>query len=299
MEYLKLSIVFLNFNRINETILTSNLLKSLLKDRSDFEIIAVDNASTDGTTEFLLSQTQIKTLLSPKNIGIAAYNIGLEATKGKFILVLDDDSCPQDIEVIIKALEFAEAHPKVGIIAAKIISNDSTPQWSWHLPFPTSAQTLAPSPFFIGCGFLIRRDLFKQIGWYPGDFFLYQNEIDVSFKVRLAGYEILYDPNFVVVHRGQPNQRPGWRRVFYPTRNTLWLIRQYYPTPLSYYMLTSRLLIGLIRACSFGQLSCYSKAVYEGLTRPVTKTILPPALRQTFQPFFKQNSFFHQLFRLT
>jgi GT2 family glycosyltransferase len=65
------------------------------------------------------------------------------------------------------------------------------PQWSWHLPI---SDTFCRSPFFIGCGFLIRRELFAKIGWYPDDFFLYQNEIDVSFQVRLQGYDIYYDP---------------------------------------------------------------------------------------------------------
>ena len=169
-------------------------------------------------------------------------------------------------------------------------------QWSWHLP---KQQVLGSSPFFIGCGFIIRRALFKDLGWYPDNFFLYQNEIDVSFKVRLQGYDIIYDPECLVIHRGTPNQRPGWRRVFFPTRNTLWLIRRYYPQPLASYMLLSRIMIGFYSACAFGQFGYYIKAVREGLTSPVEKTPLSATLRNEFLPFCKQNSLIHQLFKRT
>lgn len=296
MDALKLSIVYLNFNRLAESQLTTQILVDLCAQRPDYEIIAVDNGSNDGTAEYLSSQTGITALLLDDNSGIAGYSKGFEQAQGEYILVLDDDSCPADLDGIARVIERMDKTPTIGITACYIEGLDGKPQWSWHLPLQ---QILGPSPFFIGCGFVIRRDLFKKIGWYPDPFFLYQNEIDVSFKVRQLGYDILYDPACVIIHRGIPNQRPGWRRVFFPTRNTLWLIRSYYPRPQAYYMLFSRILIGLYSACLFGQLSSYLKAVREGLFNPVDKTILSAELRKQCLPFWKQNSLFHQLFMCT
>lgn len=290
---IKLSIVFLNFNKLTETKFTCTALQELCINRDDIEIIAVDNNSKDGTAEYLQTQAHITSILLSTNDGIAGYSAGFDIAQGEFILVLDDDSSPVDLKGIDTALETFDLHSDIGIIAAHIQSPDGSAQWSWHLP---KSKYLARSPFFIGCGFIIRRDLFARIDWYPKDFFLYQNEIDVSFQIRLLGYDIFYQPDFVVVHRGIPSQRAGWRRIFYPTRNTLWLLRQYYPQPLLSYMIFSRVLIGLIRAISFHEIKPFFKALKIGLFAPVKKTILPSSVRKDCAVFFYQNSLIHQLF---
>ena len=293
---IKLSIVFLNFNKLAETQFTSSRLQELCANRDDIEIIAVDNGSKDGTAEYLQEQPGIISILLPDNGGIAGYSAGFNKAQGEYLLILDDDSCPLSLAGIDHALHILELRQDIGVIAAHIQTPDGKPQWSWHLPI---SDRFCRSPFFIGCGFIIRRELFAKIGWYPEDFFLYQNEIDVSFQVRLQGYEIFYDPACVIVHRGTPNQRPGWRRVFFPTRNTLWLIRRYYPQPQASYLMLSRIIIGLISAVRFNKLATYFKAVRDGLFQPITKNILPPDLRKSFIPFWKQNSFIHQLLRRT
>ncbi|NOQ14323.1 MAG: glycosyltransferase [Methyloprofundus sp.] len=293
---IKLSIVFLNFNKLAETHNTCSRLQELCAHRDDIEIIAVDNGSADGTAEYLQEQTSIISILLPENSGIAGYNAGFNKAQGEYLLILDDDSCPINLTGIDHALQTLEQRQDIGLIAAHIQSPDGTPQWSWHLP---KSATLTRSPFFIGCGFLIRRDLFAKIGWYPEDFFLYQNEIEVSFQVRLQGYDIFYDPACIIVHRGIPSQRPGARRIFFPTRNTLWLLRRYYPQPQLSYLIFSRLAIGLIRALSFGELKSYLKAAREGLSKPIIKTTLPANIQLDCIPFWKQNSLIHQLFRRT
>lgn len=293
---IKLSIVFLNFNRISETRYTVEQLKKLYNHRKDIEIIAVDNGSSDGTAEYLQQQKTLTPLLLSENTGIAGYNQGFERAEGEFILVLDDDSCPDDIEAIDQAIDTLERSPEIGIIACRIVTPDGQNQWSWHLPV---SQSFAPSPFFIGCGFIIRRSLFKEIGWYPGRFFLYQNEIDVSFQTRLQGYSIYYDPDCKIVHRGTPNQRPGWRRIYYPTRNTIWLLRRYFPQPEAGYLIFSRIIIGFIRALTFAELPNYFKALRDAFRDPVEKNLLPAELRKDFSPFWKQNSIIHQLIRKT
>lgn len=293
---IKLSIVFLNFNKLADTQLTCSRLQELCANRNDVEIIAVDNGSEDGTAEYLQKQTKIISVFLPDNNGIAGYNAGFSKARGEYLLILDDDSCPINLAGIDHTLQTLDQRQDIGLIAAHIQSPDGSPQWSWHLPKST---TLTRSPFFIGCGFIIRRDLFAKIGWYPEDFFLYQNEIEVSFQVRLQGYDIFYDPDCIIVHRGIPSERPGSRRIFFPTRNTLWLLRRYYPQPQLSYLIFSRLVIGLVRALSFGELKAYLKAVREGLTHPITKTLLSENIQKDCTPFWKQNSLIHQLLRRT
>jgi len=293
---IKLSIVFLNYNKLAETQFTSIRLQELCANRNDIEIIAVDNGSVDGTAEYLQKQPDITSIFLTDNGGIAGYNKGFSIAQGEYLLILDDDSCPTSLSGVDHAVKILDQRHDIGLIAAHIQSPDGSAQWSWHLP---KSATLTRSPFFIGCGFIIRRDLFAKIGWYPGDFFLYQNEIDVSFQVRLQGYDILYDPACIIIHRGIPSQRPSERRIFFPTRNTLWLLRRYYPQPQLSYLIFSRLTIGLVRALSFGETKSYLKAVRDGFSKPINKMVLPTDIQSVSKTFWKQNSLIHQLLRRT
>jgi len=293
----KLSIVFLNYNRLSETRYTLAHLTKLLKSRDDIEIIAVDNGSTDGTHEFLHAQNAqldwLRVILLPNNIGIAGYNHGFQLAQGEYLLVLDDDSHPVDSITLDQIIHDLDKWPNIGIIACRIESSEGDAVYTWHLS-PTHAADFSMA--FVGCGFAIRRHLFEAIGWYPGEFFLYQNEIEVAIRVRLENYDIYYDPNCRVVHRYSLTGRTSWRRVYYPTRNTIWVIRRYFPKYQAFYLIFSRLCFGLIRALQSFQLTWYCRAVYEAFSTPIKPQILSPTLRQQFLPFFKQNSLFHQLF---
>ena len=150
---------------------------------------------------------------------------------------------------------------------------------------------------FVGCGFAIRRRLFEDIGWYAGHFFLYQNDVDVAFQVYLKGYSILYDPKCRVVHRLASAHRSRKRQVFYATRNSLWLIRAYYTGLGKTYLLGSRVLIGLVRALQFAEPGAYLRGIRQGFGAPIERRPLPARLHLTFAPFWRQNSFLHQLLR--
>jgi GT2 family glycosyltransferase len=289
---IRLSIVYLNFQRLAETRQTTERLKALTAGRRDIEVIAVDNASRDGTGEYLTTQQDwLLPILLERNDGIAGYNIGFAKSRGDYVFVLDDDSCPMDEATLDRAIALLDENPSIGVVASDIFNADGSRQWSWHLPV---AQDFAEAMAFVGCGFAIRRALFAQIGWYPAEFFLYQNELEVAFRVHLAGYRIVFEPRCRVVHRGDPQTRPGQRRVFYATRNTLWLLRRYARAPKRAYLIGSRLLIGLLNAARFGQLAAYARAVRAGLSEPIPRRELPANIHALFLPFWRQNSVFHQ-----
>ncbi|MEM7015986.1 MAG: hypothetical protein AAF512_01450 [Pseudomonadota bacterium] len=109
------------------------------------------------------------------------------------------------------------------------------------------------------------------------------------------GYKIYYDPECQVVHREAPTRRPNWRRVYYPTRNTIWVIRRYFPFPMAAYLIATRLCIGFVRAIQCREFRWYYRAIREGLNTPVKAEILPKSLRQELESFWKNNSLWHQL----
>lgn len=290
---IRLSIVSLNFNRLTETRTSIEHLRGLLAGRDDCEVIAVDNGSTDGTAEYLLAQDDFLTpVLLDDNSGIAGYNAGFRQVRGDLILVLDDDSHPADAATLDRLIEVLDADAELGAIACRIEDERGERVWSWHLP---RADRIDHSMAFVGCGFAVRRALFERIGWYPSEFFLYQNEIEVAFRIRLAGYAIAYRPDCQVVHRTANSARGHWRRVYYPTRNTLWLLRRYAPYPTALYWIASRIVIGLLRATLYRQWRAWLDGVREGLSTPIERHELPPGLRREFRPFWRQNSLWHQL----
>jgi GT2 family glycosyltransferase len=291
---IKLSIVFLNFNRVAETRHTCERLKALLAGRAEMEVIAVDNASCDGTGAYLDTQADwLSVVKMPNNGGIAGYNEGFKQARGRYILVLDDDSHPKDFPTLEGLIDTLDNHPEIGVVACAVENAAGETVSTWHLP---ADQQAGPSMAFVGCGFAIRRDLFEAIGWYPEDFFLYQNEMEVAIQVRRQGFGIHYDPRCRVVHREAAKGRTSWRRVYYPTRNTIWLIRRHFSG--SPYMIFSRLCIGLFRALQAHQLGWYYKAVREAFRHPVPIEPLPRALRLELAEFRRQNSLWHQFFRL-
>lgn len=290
---LKLSIVFLNYNRLTETRYTLSHLQALIQHRTDIEVIAIDNASQDGTRDFLDTQRDwVNVIHMPENVGIAGYNLGFQHAQGAYILVLDDDSHPVDEQTLDRLIRCMDSRPDIGVIACQIENIHGDIEQTWHLP----ADGLpGPSMAFVGCGFAIRRDLFAQIGWYPSEFFLYQNEMEVAIRVLNAGYKIHYDPACRVVHRYSKLGRPNWRRVYYPTRNTIWLIRRYFPFPSAAYLISSRLVMGLIRALQAWELGWYYQAVKEALGQPIEPQDLSPELLRKLDTFWRQNSLWHHL----
>jgi GT2 family glycosyltransferase len=297
MPTCKLSIVFLNFNRIVETRYTVEYLRNILAGREDIEVIAVDNGSGDGTGAYLQYQSDfLSPILLTDNSGIAGYNIGFENAAGEYILVLDDDSHPADVHTLDRLITKLDTYPEIGVLACGIDDKFGQPVQSWHLP---KALAAGPSMSFIGCGFAIRRKLFSECGWYPARFFLYQNEVEVAMQVRMRGFTIQFDPDCRVVHRVAQGNRGGWRQVFYATRNSLWLIRSHYAGRNQYYMLASRVIISLIRATQLGQWSAYFRGLREGLFAQVALQPLPRSLLPDFQPFWEQNSLWHRLIKRT
>ena len=148
---------------------------------------------------------------------------------------------------------------------------------------------------FVGCGFAIRRDLFEQIGWFPEHFFLYQNEVDTAIRVLRCGYGIHYDPSCRVIHRESTVGRTSWRQVYFPTRNTIWIIRRYFKMPEALLMIGSRIVFGLIRAIQFGQMRSYCLAVRAGFSEKIHPQLLPREISRCLRTFKQHNNIFYHL----
>jgi GT2 family glycosyltransferase len=288
-----ISIVFLNYNRLDETKVTVNKLLHCKNQLDYIEIIAVDNGSTDGTREYLAALGEsIETILLDSNVGIEGYNKGFAVAQGDIIIVLDDDS-HVDVSTIKRVKELLSSDSDIAIVAFKIVNNAGKRFNTWHLP---SKDIQQESFAFVGCGFAIRKDLFKEIGFYPGDFFLYHNDVAVAIRIKLLGYKILYDPLCVAIHRTSEQKRDPSRRIYYTLRNSLVLIWMYYPFHLALYMTISRIIISFSLALVYMKGQEATRALRDFISSRPKKILLPRKKRALLKPFFYQNSIFHRIF---
>ena len=217
------SIVIPVFNKLA---LTRNCLDSLARTANAHqpEIIIVDNASTDGTAEFLKAEQdagRVHVITNEQNKGFAqACNLGSQAAHGSILLFLNNDT--QVTDGWIDALVQAAQQPNVGVVGAKLLYADGRIQHAGiefinglpdhpHRHAPGDAPVVnqfRELDMVTGACFLIHRDLFLQLAGFDE---IYRNgveDVDLCLRVRAAGRKVIYEPRSVVYHlEGQSEGR--------------------------------------------------------------------------------------------
>ena len=211
----KVSIVIPTFNNLA---LTKACLESLAKTPCaiPFEIIAVDNASTDGNADFLRQQEQsgfIRLIANTTNYGFArACNQGAQAARASLVLFLNNDTqvTPNWLEPMVAAAE----RPKVGIVGAKLLYADNRIQHAGigfikGIPDHPNRFAAADAPevnqfreldMVTAACLMINRDLHLKLAGFDE---VYRNgveDIDLCVRARAAGYKVVYEPKATVYH---------------------------------------------------------------------------------------------------
>lgn len=213
---MNLSIIIVNYNVAEYLLkcLTSiyNSVKGIM-----FEVIVVDNASSDGSVEALKNEfPMVKLIVNSENLGFAkANNQGIEAASGKFVLLLNPDT-----EVIgqsfIEMLKFLKDNKKTGIVGPCLLNSDGSVQNTGY-KFPTlgilfkvnflgmSDQPVKlnkpePVDWLQGSCMMIKKEVFTELGLLDEAFFMYGEEKDFCFRAKKAGWEIYSLPQCEVVH---------------------------------------------------------------------------------------------------
>jgi len=172
---------------------------------SDFELIVVDDASTDGSAEVIRSfrDPRINMLTNEKNQGIAiSRNIGLRAATGKYIAPFDSDdmAMPQKFE---KQVDFLKRNPDFGMVGswAKLIDGDGNTlpkKWKPDAPAERIPAILLFRNYFIQSAVVLRREIIPEGGYRPGfniaeDYFMWT---EIAQKSRVWNF-----PEYLVYHR--------------------------------------------------------------------------------------------------
>ncbi len=224
--YTMVSAIVLAYNRCAEVLLTIEKLKSYRQTLPfNMEIIVVDNASVDDTSRQVSSQHPDITLVTkPKNNGIAGWNEGFAVATSKYFLVLDDDSHIHS--GLPEAIDYLEHNKAVGILALHI--KDAQLR-EYDIPADIAWKDKEDVEGFIGCGAIIRKDVYDIIGGYAEWVHVYTHEFDYAIRCMQAGYKVRFFKNAVVAHRVSAVNWTNKRIRLYGTRNEMALIYKYFP----------------------------------------------------------------------
>ena len=261
----QIAIVITNWN--GQQYLEPCLRSIFAQDFRDFEVLLVDNASTDDSVEFVRRHyPQVRLLQNEKNVGLcAANNRGIQATDAEFVLILNNDT-ELEPDCLGELIRVIIQNPKIGMAATKMLLTDRRNMIEsagivvdkvgigWGLRTGELDQTGVelPSPVFGACGgaALYRRAMLLEIGLFDADFFVYLEDADVAWRGQWAGWQAVYVPTARVYHAHSATIKEGSPfKTRLLTRNKIWMIAKSYPMP---HLMAYLPLILLYEALSLG-----------------------------------------------
>lgn len=314
----RVSIIIINWNGRDNL---HRCLQSLANQTfTDFEILVVDNGSDDGSTRLVRDEfPQVRLLEQSENLGFAkANNIAAAAARGRWIALLNNDAFPLPawLEELVAA---ADTHPEYGSFASCLLRHgragivDGAGD-SYHVfgrPWrnghnqPLAGQWMRPGAVFGPCAAaaLYRRDVYLDLGGFDESFFCYLEDVDLAFRMNLAGWPCYYVPNAKVFHIGSATQgRHSAFTRYHGHRNLVWTFIKNMPGRLFWLYLPGHLALNFASLIGFalrGQATAVWHAKRDALrdlrrvlqqrreiqgTRRITPTEMKSRLRRGFIP---------------
>ena len=218
----------------------------------DFEIIVVDNASSDGAPQRAREQAALANLTlalieAGDNLGFAAgNNLAAQRARGQWLALLNPDAFPQG-DWLENLMQAAKAMPQFASFASVQLSDDHRDVLDgagdvltlagvpYRGGYGRKPQALFTGQVFSACGaaHLILRDLFVDMGGFDERFFCYCEDVDLGYRLRLKGHATVLVPGAVVQHVGSAvlGARSDFA-LYHGARNRLWLLVKNTPAPL-------------------------------------------------------------------
>ena len=260
VEYPKVSIIILTWNSSKYI---RRCVESIYENVKGipFEIIVVDNGSSDGTKEILkrYSETKknFKAIYLDKNYGTTkSRNIAIKESKGEFILFLDSDAeiTYGTVEELIKT---AENNAIASAVAPRLIYHDGSVQPSCKkfpnltlkilkfLPFrklnalgermelypsyvySKEFKEIIPVDYCISACLLVKRDVLDKVGLFDERIFYAPEDVDLCVRMWLNGFKVLYNPNAVVIHHTQRLSKRNFRIALLHLKGLIYYFAKY------------------------------------------------------------------------
>lgn len=243
---MKLSVIIVNYNVKYHL---EQCIRSVQKASEGLsaDIWVVDNASSDGSMDYLQPLfPDIHFISNTENVGYSrANNQAIRESKGEYVLLLNPDTIVAE-DTLKGCVDFLDAHPKVGATGVRMLNADGTfaPESRRGLPtpftsfckmtglsalFPKSrtfgkyymkyldADEANPIEVISGAFNMLRRKALDEVGLLDEKFFMYGEDIDLSYRMLLRGWQNYYIPYSILHYKGESTQKSSFRyvHVFY------------------------------------------------------------------------------------
>jgi GT2 family glycosyltransferase len=241
--------------------LTENCLKSVLNNKwqNKIEVFLVDNASGDGSFEYLKERfPKVNFIKSEKNLGFAGgHNLVLRKLKTPYALLLNSDAEVSDGS-LDKIIEFARGNPTFGIVGCKLVDFEGNLQpnggdlpfgaalinWLFNLEslgiksptFHRNEETYYKNPHEVGWisgGFmLIKKEVLDKVGLLNEEYFMYMEDVEFCYRAKKAGFKIMINTEVDIKHLsgGSSRENPQYRQWWGEYLGLIKLYKQYQGT---------------------------------------------------------------------
>jgi len=285
--------------------LLEKFLGSVIENSQPYRVAIIDNASEDGTQKFINSHfPNVLYIRLDKNYGYAeGYNRGLTNILAKYYVLLNND-----VEVergwLIPIINFMDETPEIGALQPKIKSFNDRSKFEYAgaaggmmdlfmFPFARGRilwdteidrgqyNDIVPVFWTSGACMVVRSDVFWAVGGFDTTLFAHMEEIDLCWRIHLAGFKCIYFPNVAVFHMGGgtlPYSHP--LKNYYNFRNNIVIIRKNVPFPIKALILFIRFFLNIAGALylmakgEWRSASLSIKGTLEGYFRPFKPTNL-------------------------
>lgn len=214
---------------------------------SDFEILVVDNHSTDGSLEYLAEfYPNIRVIALDENYGFSrAVNEGIRSSHTPYVILLNNDTTVDEhyVEAMIQSIEKS---PRIFSVSSKMIqmyhpdlidsAGDLYTLVGWGVCRGTGrpiSNYTKPDRIFTACAgaAIYRKSVFEQIGYFDESHFAYLEDIDIGYRAKIFGYINTYCPKALVYHVGSGTSGSKYNsfKVKLSARNNVWLIYKNMP----------------------------------------------------------------------
>ena len=264
---LRISVVIPHYNGLN---ILKDCLGSLLKNTfRDFETIVIDNGSTDGSQKFVKENyPEVKLIQNKKNLGYAgACNQGIELAAAPFVLLLNNDTVMPE-NFLREMFNAIQKDDKIACVQPKILSIQDKNYFDYSgaaggemdiLGYPFARgrifdtverdkrqyDKIDDTVFWTsGCALLLRKSVTDEVGKLDEDFFAHQEEIDLNWRVQIAGYRnVVTCATHIYHYSGYTLRSDNQRKMYLNHRNNLIMMIKNYSLPLLAILLPVRILM--------------------------------------------------------
>jgi GT2 family glycosyltransferase len=187
----------------------------------DSEIIVIDNLSKDDSCAMVKRQfPKIKLIENSENYGFSkGNNIAVKQAKGQYICILNPDTVVAE-DTFVTLLKFSEEKKNIGIVGCRLIDGQGRflPESKRQVPTPTVAikkmlgltssyyakelneNSIGPVTVFVGAFMFLRKSVYEEVKGFDEDYFMYGEDIDLSYKINQAGYDNMYYGAASIIH---------------------------------------------------------------------------------------------------